>query len=123
MLRREVRPHTTAIILAGGSGKRMDSHVTKQRMSLLGISVLKRSVLAFEHCEDITDIIVVTRADEVEHFRCELEDIGKLRGICAGGESRSMSAKRGFELVSERAEYVAIHDAARPLIRPPSSYP
>ena len=115
---KEARPHTTAVILAGGSGKRMESNVTKQRMTLGKMSVLKRSVLAFEKCEDITDIVVVTREDEVEFFRKELSDISKMRTVCAGGDCRVESAKRGFACVDKACEYVAIHDAARPLIRP-----
>ena len=111
-------PYTTAIILAGGSGRRMQSELTKQRMTLSGMSVLKRSVLAFEGCDNIKDIIVVVRIDEIELFQQELSGLKKVRCVCPGGDTRAESARRGFMHVSADAEYVAIHDAARPLIKP-----
>ncbi len=118
MLEKEKKPYTTAIILGGGSGRRMNTSITKQRMTLGGMSVLKRSVLAFEKCGDITDIIVVVRSDEVEFFNSELKDVTKLKAVCTGGDSRPESAGHGFMLVDKECKYVAIHDAARPLIRP-----
>ena len=108
----------SAIVLAGGSGSRMSASVTKQKMLIKGVSVLKRSVLAFEHCNDIDEIIVIVREDEVDFAKEELKDIKKLSRIGIGGVTRAESAECGFKLVSECSEYVAIHDAARPLVTP-----
>ena len=110
--------HVTAVILAGGTGSRMCSGITKQRMKLLGISILRRSVLAFEKCDDITEIVVVARYDEAESVREELEDITKLCCVVTGGSTRAESARRGFSAVSRQSDYVAFHDAARPLVTP-----
>ena len=112
------KPYVTAIVLAGGSATRMKAETTKQRISILGMSVLKRSVLAFEKCEDITDIVAVVREDEVDFFTSELKDIKKLCAVCAGGCSCVESAKCGLAKICDLTEYVAIHDGARPLIRP-----
>ena len=108
----------SAIILAGGSGTRMRSDITKQKMLLGGISVLKRSVTAFEHCADIDEILVIVREDELEFAREELKDMKKVVGVGIGGSTRVESAERGFSMISDDVGYVAIHDAARPLVTP-----
>ena len=104
-----------AIILAAGSGSRMHSDTTKQRMSILGESLLHRSVRAFAESENIDSIVVVCRSDELDWARAEISDIDKPCKVTVGGESRAESAKLGFEAV-ENADYVAIHDAARCLV-------
>lgn len=112
------KPYITAIILAAGSGSRMGSDVTKQRILILGESVLKRSVRAFSSCEKIADIIVVCRSDELEWAREECADFLKVTTIVSGGNTRAESTKAGFCAISDKTEYVAIHDAARCLITP-----
>ena len=57
---------TSAVILAGGSGNRMMSDKTKQFMDILGMTVLERTVLAFEKSSLIDEITVVVREDEKE---------------------------------------------------------
>lgn len=110
---------TAAIILAGGSSTRIGGKITKQRLLFGGISVLKMSVLAFECCIDIDEIIVVVKADELDYFKAELAGIKKIKAITVGGETRVKSAIAGFSKVSADCDYVAVHDAARPLITPP----
>ena len=106
------------IILAGGSGRRMQSSLTKQRMLLSGKSVVYRSVFAFEACPDIDRIIVVCREDELEYMRCELREMKKVYKIVSGGKTRAESSYNGLCAVGEECELVAIHDAARCLITP-----
>ena len=109
---------TCAIILAGGIGSRMKSDTTKQRIQLLGISVLRRCVLSFDACPDISQIVVVSRIEELEFAKSELKDIKKLKEVVTGGSSRAESAMLGFKAVDSDVDYIAIHDAARPLIKP-----
>lgn len=109
---------TAAIILAGGSGTRMGTGITKQRLSLLGKSLLHRSALAFSECPDIDSITVVVRSDEVEFAVAELEGLPKVHAIVTGGDTRAKSAECGFMAIPEDSDFVAIHDAARPLIKP-----
>ena len=106
----------TAIILAGGCGSRMDSSITKQQMTILGESVLFRSVKAFEESDIVDSIVVVSRADEIEWASEELKDFSKLCAIVPGGKTRAESAKNGFAAIPESTMFVAIHDAARCLI-------
>lgn len=109
-------PKTTAIILAGGIGSRMQVGLTKQRIKIGGISILKRSVLAFEKCDVVNNIVVVSREEERDAVLEELSDITKLSAVVVGGESREESAFRGFMSAGDDFDYVAIHDAARPFV-------
>ena len=108
---------TTAIILAAGNGSRMNSDITKQRMTVLGKTLLKRSVTAFEETELIDDIIVVVRDDETDFARRETEGFTKVRAIVTGGKTRRESAERAVGALSENyCGIIMIHDAARCLI-------
>ena len=108
-----------AVILAAGSGSRMSSDVTKQRMSIVGESVLLRSVRAFEKAPSVSSITVICREDEIEWARAELKEIKKLSSVECGGKTRAESAKIGFNLSCGTADFVAIHDAARCLVTCP----
>ena len=107
-----------AILLAGGSGSRMDIGQTKQTLLLKGKSVLLRSLEAFENCNDITDIVLVIKEGEEEFAASEAKDILKLRKIVVGGKSRTQSARNGFFAIDFPCDFVAIHDVARCLIIP-----
>ncbi len=122
-----VKPNrfTTALILAAGSGERFSkaagalSGMKKQFVPILGVPVLKRTVMAFETCPSISEIIIVTAEDDISYCRELLEgDVTKLTHIVAGGATRQESAMAGLELVDPRSEYIAIHDGARCLITP-----
>ncbi len=110
------RAYTTAVILAAGSGSRMCSELTKQRMTLLGESILHRSVRVFAECKSINSIVVVCRADELAWAESELADISKPLSVVKGGGNRAESAKLGFEAIPIECGFVAIHDAARCLV-------
>lgn len=110
---------TSAIIVAGGSSSRMGSNTTKQMMTLCGIPVVVHTLLAFERCERISEIIVVAKSDEIPLYSefASKYGITKLINMVEGGSTRQESALRGFDATSPKADYVAIHDAARCLIR------
>lgn len=109
---------TSAVIAAAGSGTRMESSTTKQLIELCGIPVVARTLLAFEHDANIDEIIVAARPDEIPLYRefAEKYKIDKLTEVVAGGETRQESVLRGFEKISDKSEFVAIHDGARCLI-------
>ena len=116
MIKAKEKTLTTALILAGGSGTRMASDTTKQRINICGKSVLRRSVEAFENTDCIDRIIVVCREDEIDFAKEELLGISKLYEIVTGGNDRAESAKKGFSRIRDREGFVLIHDAARCLI-------
>ena len=109
----------TAIVLAAGSGTRMGSETTKQKISLLGESILSRTLRAFSECDGVDAIVVVCKDDEKEWARAETENkIDKITSIISGGNSRAESARIGFANIPPETDYVAIHDGARCLITP-----
>ena len=105
----------TAIILAAGSGSRMNINRTKQQLIINGESVLRRSVRIFNECEAITNIIVVARKDEIEFAKNETAGLEKVIEIVEGDSTRAASAKCGF-LYAKDTDYIAVHDAARCLV-------
>lgn len=118
----KTRPYTTAVILAGGEGSRMESKegLTKQLMLLGGIPVLIRSALAFERSEYIDEIVIVARKEELSSVALLVKEYGltKLSRIVSGGKTRQLSALRGLRSVSGKTKYIAFHDAARCLVTP-----
>ena len=107
-----------AVVLAGGSGSRMGSNITKQRMLIADKPVIWHTVTAFDKCPDVDKIIVVSRADEIAYMKKELSDISKLFSIVEGGATRAESSYQGICAVGDGCSIVAIHDAARCLITP-----
>ena len=112
----------TAIVLAAGKGSRMGSKVHKQYLEVCGFPVLYYSLRAFEDSSIITDVVLVTGADEVEYCQREIVQkyhFSKVRTVVPGGKERYESVHKG--LVAIRAEeiacdYVFIHDGARPFV-------
>ncbi len=108
----------TGIIVAAGTGSRMASNETKQRMTLLRKPVLKWTVEAFDKCEDIDNIVVVTRSDEYDFVKGLVSDVSKPVAIAYGGNTRADSVKNGISASSVDTSYYAIHDGARCLVTP-----
>lgn len=107
----------TAIILAAGQGKRMNSSIQKQYLLIKGYPVLYYTIKVFEE-SDVDDIIVVTGMEETEYCQKEIiEKYGfkKIKKIVAGGKERYHSVYEGLQAVEE-SEYVLIHDGARPFV-------
>lgn len=107
----------TAIVLAAGKGSRMNSSTPKQYLSLLGKPVLFYSLQAFEKSK-VDEIILVTGSGEQEYCKKEIVEkyqLHKVMHIVEGGRERYHSVYHGL-LAAEGADYVMIHDGARPLV-------
>jgi 2-C-methyl-D-erythritol 4-phosphate cytidylyltransferase len=109
----------TAIIVAAGSSRRMG--FDKLFAPLAGKPVLWYSLRAFSDCKAVDEIIIVTRAemmDQVEKL-VGAEKFKKVRKVVSGGDERHISVWNGLQAVrAEGAEYILIHDGARPLTTP-----
>ena len=108
----------TAIIVAAGSSRRMGSDKLFEIMA--GKPVIAHTIDAFELADSVGEIIVVTRDDrcnEIRKLTCN-QSFKKVRAIIAGGERRQDSVRAGLENLRRDARYIAVHDAARPLVRP-----
>ena len=111
---------TSAIIVAAGNSTRMGEGISKQMALLEGMPVVVRTLRAYQRCPDIDEIIVVAREDEKSRYY-EFKDtyqLTKLAHVVTGGDDRQESVLRGLKKVREHAGFVAIADAARPLITP-----
>jgi 2-C-methyl-D-erythritol 4-phosphate cytidylyltransferase len=93
----------------------MQLDITKQQIIVNGETVLRRSARIFNECEDINEIIIVTRSDELDFARETVKGLSKVKHIVVGGNTRHDSARVGF-LAIDGADYVAVHDAARCLV-------
>jgi 2-C-methyl-D-erythritol 4-phosphate cytidylyltransferase len=109
-------PHCSAVILAAGSSTRMGTD--KSVLTLDGIPVIIRAVQAFEKHDLVDEIIVVTKEESVPMIAdlCAQYALKKVRRVMAGGATRAESSLIGVTAVDKKAEYIAIHDGARPLI-------
>ena len=112
--------HTSAVILASGTGSRMKSGTPKQFMMLNGRTVLERSIDAFEQCGYIDDITLVVPADYIDKVKDMVAYNGfkKIVAVVAGGLTRQESAFIGMEAIPANATHIAFHDAARCLVTP-----
>lgn len=108
----------TAIIVAGGSSQRMG--FDKTFALLASKPVVAHSVAAFDSAECVADIIVVGRRDSLEQLRDVLASSAfrKLRTAVAGGVHRQDSVAEGLKHVGTKSNFIAVHDAARPLVTP-----
>ena len=110
-----------AIVLAAGSGSRMNLNVKKQYMLLNGKPLMAYCMDVFEKSDIITDVILVASQDDIEYCRNEIVSgfgYGKVRAVIPGGKERYNSVMAGLDKIKEEggAEYVFIHDAARPFV-------
>ena len=108
----------TTIIVAGGSSQRMG--FDKTLASLGGKPVIARSIIAFEATAAVSEIILVGRAEKLPALEeiVRVEGCRKVTAVIAGGARRQDSVRAGLAQLGSQAEFVAVHDAARPLIRP-----
>lgn len=107
--------YTTAIILAAGNSSRMAAGQNKQLAVIHGKPVLAHTLLAYQNCPLIREIIVVTKENDFETVRNMREQyaITKLKKLVTGGADRQASAKNGFENIGAKTRFVAIADGAR----------
>jgi 2-C-methyl-D-erythritol 4-phosphate cytidylyltransferase/2-C-methyl-D-erythritol 2,4-cyclodiphosphate synthase len=107
----------TAIIAAGGAGRRMGSRQPKQLLDLGGRTILSRSVLAFDTHPAISDLVVVVPKElEPSKAQSYIGPTTRPLTIVAGGTRRQDSVANAFASVDPSAEIVLIHDAARPFV-------
>lgn len=110
---------TSVILVCAGNATRMGG-VNKILLELGDTNVIGHSLRAFENSPDIAEIIIVTKAENNEIIRETAAKLGitKLAAITEGGDTRQKSVMEGLKLVSKESQYIAIHDGARPLVKP-----
>ena len=118
----EERPEAfvSAIIVAAGQSRRMGGDTSKQFILIDGVPVIVRTLKAFEIEERIREVVIAARQEDIPQMYALIQDyeITKVKQIITGGETRQESVFRAIAQVDENADFLAIHDGARPLIRP-----
>ncbi len=106
-----------AIIVAGGSGRRMGGDTPKQFMLLAGKPLLAHAIASFSEYNPAMPIIVVLPAEHVERWSslCKKHLIATPHTVVVGGDERFHSVKKGLAKVAE-AEVIAVHEGVRPLV-------
>lgn len=110
---------TTAIIPAGGSGRRMGNCQAKQLLPLDNVPIMVRTLQVFEKCSEITNIVLVVPGSQIEEIKekfinpCGFE---KIYDVIAGGKERQDSVYNGLMAIPHETEFIVIHDAVRPFV-------
>jgi 2-C-methyl-D-erythritol 4-phosphate cytidylyltransferase/2-C-methyl-D-erythritol 2,4-cyclodiphosphate synthase len=108
--------HVTAIIAAGGSGRRLGSATPKQLLDLGGRTLLDHAVRTFRRHPLVSELIVVLPGDREWSPGDPADAPERPMQVVAGGARRQDSVGNGFDRVSPGADIVLIHDAARPFV-------
>lgn len=116
----------TAILLAAGAGRRMESKIAKQYMLLENKPVIWYGLQAFQKCSLINECILVVGKGEIDYVRDEIVNqfgFSKVSSIIEGGAERYLSVQRALDVI-RYGEYpnsaangiILIQDGARPFI-------
>ena len=104
-----------AVIVAAGSASRMGG-IDKVMAELEGEPMICRTVRAFQQCDAIKEIVIVTREDLIIPIGELCREMSKVKAVVAGGKSRQESVEFGLKALSKQVKLAAIHDGARPLV-------
>lgn len=108
-----------AIIVAGGSGSRMQNTVAKQFLLLDGKPILMHTLEAFAACPLQPELLLVLNIHQHQYWEelCRAHSFTISHQLIKGGEQRFHSVKNGLKAIKGKG-IVAVHDAVRPLVSP-----
>ena len=122
----DLKGRFAAVLPAGGLGKRMGGNIPKQLMVLGGKPVYRYSLETFLKMDEIAEVVMAVPADWKDHFEKEIFDsersgkfadlIARKMKIVVGGAERWQSVENGVNALTSDAEYVLVHDVARPFV-------
>lgn len=110
---------TSVVIVCAGNSTRMQG-VNKILLPLGDKLVIGVTMSAFQQCESVREIVIVAREQDIPDIKAEAERIGitKLIACTTGGATRQESVINGIRCISKDTDMIAIHDGARPLVKP-----
>ncbi len=96
----------------------MGGETPKQFLELDGAPILLHTLRRLASCDSISEIILATRADEVQRMEelCRHEKFRQSVHVVKGGSTRQESVAAALEHVRDDVELVAVHDAVRPFV-------
>jgi 2-C-methyl-D-erythritol 4-phosphate cytidylyltransferase len=109
----------SAIIVAGGSGRRMGADIRKQYLEIGGSPIISRTILAIDACPAIKNIYLVI--PEEDHLFCQESILSSIHvrsfiKLVSGGKIRQESVHNGLSAIDTHDGIVLIHDGVRPFI-------
>lgn len=114
---KKINISTTAVILAGGTGKRMGGTVSKQLLKIEDRHIIDITLKKFQNNNSITEIIVVSNQKDMLFLKENIcNKYSKIKSVVLGGTERQYSVYNALKVLSENTEYVLIHDGVRPFI-------
>lgn len=110
-------PERSVLVVAGGSGVRMDSDTPKQFLVMGGLPVIFHSINAFIRFDPSMQVVVALSENHFSYWRelCERYSFTASHTLSKGGETRFQTVRQGLALIPDD-RIVAIHDAVRPLV-------
>ncbi len=106
------------VIVAGGSGKRMNTKIPKQFIVIQDLPILMHTIKKFYDYNNEIEIILVLPKNQFEYWKslCDKYDFKIKHKLTEGGKERFFSVKNGLKSVSMKSGIVAIHDGVRPFV-------
>jgi 2-C-methyl-D-erythritol 4-phosphate cytidylyltransferase len=104
-----------AVIVAAGSASRMGG-IDKVMAPIGGEPMIVHTVRAFQNCDAIRQIVVVTRQDLILPIMDLCHQFDKVQCVMVGGNTRPESVEIGLNALSADMKLVAVQDGARPLV-------
>lgn len=117
--KKEDIPYTAAVIVAAGNSTRMNNPgVSKQFIELSDRPAIYYTLDAFENAQRIDEVVIVAREQDLVMMQDIVREFGfeKVSAIVTGGDHRQKSVLRGIQALSDRVDFVAVHDGARPFV-------
>jgi 2-C-methyl-D-erythritol 4-phosphate cytidylyltransferase len=108
-----------AVILAGGKGSRMGGEVNKQYLPLLDKPIIVETLLVFQNCPLIDEMVLVVPKGDIEKNKAEIVEkygLDKVQYIVESGHERQYSVFNGLKPLLSGRKLVVIHDGVRPLL-------
>jgi 2-C-methyl-D-erythritol 4-phosphate cytidylyltransferase len=108
-----------AIIPAAGRGRRMGGEISKTSLSLGGIPLLRHTLQKFEACSRVDEVLPLVPPEELSFWTDEIVHSSmfkKVKRVLAGGAERQDSVFLGLKAIAGNADWVVIHDGARPFV-------
>jgi 2-C-methyl-D-erythritol 4-phosphate cytidylyltransferase len=112
---------TYAVIVAAGKSVRFGGDIPKQFTEICGRPLLSWTISRFEEAASIDAIVLVVAEGSLVHTGeniVDRYDFQKVRKVVAGGATRRESVLNGLDSLPNTTDLVAIHDGARPLVKP-----
>ncbi len=109
----------TAVIVAAGSGQRMNKNKPKQFLELLHKPILAWTLEVFETTESVAEIVLVVPRGTLKYCREEIVaryGYKKIVNIVSGGKQRQDSVYKGLKKIDKNCQIIIIHDGVRPFV-------